>query len=139
MTLTFDADGNLLSLHLSGEPEYAPYPLPDVWRAQLDGYFAGRLKTFAAPVFFSGTPYQQKIWREVAQIPFGQILTYQDIARLSSSHPRAVGGACRSNPLSLIVPTHRVVSKHGIGGVPNQNSRALEVKRWLLRHEGVEI
>ncbi len=139
ITLVFDAQNNLLELHLSGKPEYAPYPLPEAWQRKLDDYFAGRLKNFNQPVSEQGTAYQRKVWQAIAEIPAGEVMTYQDIARKIGSHPRAVGGACGKNPLALVVPCHRVVAKHGLGGFSSGEGEALNIKRWLLKHEGVEI
>ena len=139
ITLVFDEQNNLVELHLHGKPEYAPYPLPKIWQQKLDDYFLGRLKNFHFPVSSRGTPYQQKVWQAIAEIPAGEVMTYQDIARKIGSHPRAVGGACGKNPLSLVVPCHRVVAKQGIGGFSSGESNALTIKRWLLQHEGICI
>ncbi|OSI13254.1 methylated-DNA--[protein]-cysteine S-methyltransferase [Neisseria canis] len=139
ITLVFDAEHNLVELNLHGKPEYAPYPLPDVWQQKLDDYFAGRLKNFNHPISKKGTAFQQQVWQAIAEIPAGQVLTYQDIARKIGSHPRAVGGACGKNPLALVVPCHRVVAKQGLGGFSSGEGDALAIKRWLLRHEGIDI
>ena len=61
ITLIFDDAQNLLELHLSGKPEYAPYPLPDIWQQKLDDYFAGRLQDFTQAISPNGTAYQQKV------------------------------------------------------------------------------
>ncbi|KPN70822.1 methylated-DNA--[protein]-cysteine S-methyltransferase [Neisseria sp. 83E34] len=139
ITLIFDNQQNLIELKLHGKPEHAPYPLPDVWRQKLDAYFSGRLKNFNHPISKQGTVFQQKVWQAIADIPAGQVLTYQDIARKIGSHPRAVGGACGKNPLALVVPCHRVVAKQGLGGFSSGNGNALAIKHWLLQHEGVNI
>ena len=139
ITLIFDDAQNLLELHLSGKPEYAPYPLPDIWQRKLDDYFAGRLQDFAQAISPNGTAYQQKVWQAIAEIPYGQVASYQDIARQIGSHPRAVGGACGKNPLALVIPCHRVVAKQGLGGFSSGDAEALNIKRWLLKHEGVTI
>lgn len=138
ITLIFDG-GELVELNLHGDLAHAPYPLPDEWQQRLDDYFSGRLKNFAWPISKSGTPYQQKVWQAIAEIPAGEVMSYQDIARKIGSAPRAVGGACGKNPLALVVPCHRVVAKGGIGGFSSGEENALDIKRWLLRHEGVEI
>lgn len=139
ITLVFDGAQNLLELHLYGRAEDAPYPLPESWRQQLDGYFSGRLKNFSHPPSQHGTPFQRKVWQAIAEIPAGQVATYQELARKTGSHPRAVGGACGKNPLALVVPCHRVVAKHGLGGFSSGGSEALNIKRWLLAHEGIDI
>lgn len=139
LTLVFDSNQNLIELHLHGQPEYAPYPLPEYWQNLLDHYFSGSLKSFQQPISTQGTPYQQKVWQAIANIPAGQVLTYQDIARQIGSHPRAVGQACGKNPLALVVPCHRVVAKNGLGGFSSGQDNALNIKRWLLVHEGINI
>lgn len=138
ITLIFDG-AELVELNLHGDLAHAPYPLPDMWRQQLDDYFSGRLKNFAHPISPKGTPHQQKVWQAISEIPAGEVMSYQDIARKIGSAPRAVGGACGKNPLALVVPCHRVVAKGGIGGFSSGQARALDIKRWLLHHEGVDI
>ena len=138
ITLIFDG-GELIELNLHGDLAHAPYPLPEMWQQKLDDYFAGRLKNFAHPISSKGTPFQQKVWQAISQIPAGQVMSYQDIARQIGSGPRAVGGACGKNPLALVVPCHRVVAKGGIGGFSSGENNALAIKRWLLHHEGVAI
>ncbi|GAB6042224.1 methylated-DNA--[protein]-cysteine S-methyltransferase [Endothiovibrio diazotrophicus] len=86
-----------------------------------------------------GTPFRQRVWAALRDIPPGQTLTYGELARRLGSSPRAVGGACRANPIPLLIPCHRVVSANGPGGYagdPADGPRAA-VKRWLLAHEGV--
>ena len=104
--------------------------------AQLEAYFAGDLKEFTVPLAPSGTPFQMAVWTELTKIPYGSTMTYGDIAlalgkRLVAS--RAVGLANGSNPISVIVPCHRVIgsdgSLTGYGG-------GLERKELLLRLEG---
>ena len=138
ITLIFEGD-DLVELKLHGNPAHAPYPRPDNWRQKLDDYFSGRLNDFQQPISPRGTPYQQKVWQAIAEIPNGEVMTYQDIARKIGSHPRAVGGACGKNPLALVVPCHRVVAKGGLGGFSSGEENAEEIKRWLLHHEGVDI
>ncbi|MDO4641811.1 MAG: methylated-DNA--[protein]-cysteine S-methyltransferase [Neisseria sp.] len=139
ITLIFDEEHNLVELHLHGKLEYAPYPLPKCWQRKLDDYFSGRQKNFNHPISSRGTAFQQKVWQAIAMIPAGEVLTYQDIARQIGSHPRAVGGACGKNPLALVVPCHRVVAKQGLGGFSSGEGDALNIKRWLLQHEGVTV
>lgn len=87
-----------------------------------------------------GTAFQVRVWRELRRIQPGRVQSYGDLARHLNTSPRAVGGACRANPLPLLVPCHRVVAHHGIGGFSGaRGGRWLEIKRWLLAHEGIEI
>jgi methylated-DNA-[protein]-cysteine S-methyltransferase len=86
-----------------------------------------------------GTPFQQGVWRELIRIPFGETRSYGELAKKLGSSARAVAGACRRNPLPLLVPCHRVVAKNGIGGFMGKtDGQALAIKRWLLQHEGHE-
>jgi methylated-DNA-[protein]-cysteine S-methyltransferase len=85
-----------------------------------------------------GTPFQRRVWRELRRIPVGKTLTYGELAARLGSGARAVGNACRANPCPLVVPCHRVVAAKGLGGFAGERSgRKLEIKRWLLQHEGV--
>jgi methylated-DNA-[protein]-cysteine S-methyltransferase len=77
------------------------------------------------------------VWQVIYSIPCGNTLTYLDVARQLKSAPRPVGGACGANRIPLVIPCHRVVASHGIGGFMNaRGGEPLEVKKWLLRHEG---
>jgi methylated-DNA-[protein]-cysteine S-methyltransferase len=84
-----------------------------------------------------GTPYQQRVWQAISAIPAGQVLSYGDIAAHIGSGARAVANACGANNLPLIVPCHRVVAKNGIGGFMQGKPDGLNIKKWLLKHEGV--
>ncbi|MEN8106370.1 MAG: methylated-DNA--[protein]-cysteine S-methyltransferase [Pseudomonadota bacterium] len=89
------------------------------------------------PVSCSGTAFQQRVWAALQQIPQGQVRTYGELASQLGSGARAVGNACRSNPVSILVPCHRVVSAAGIGGYGGHTGGpVLDRKLWLLRHEG---
>lgn len=101
---------------------------------QLREYFAGERKVFDISYRFPGTDFQRAVWREIEKIPFGETLTYGDIAR-AITRPgamRAVGLACGQNPFSIIVPCHRVV---GAGSKLTGYGGGLWRKRWLLAFE----
>ena len=84
------------------------------------------------------TDFQQRVLKELQSIPFGETRTYGEIARILKTSPRAVGNACRSNPLPIIIPCHRVVATNGIGGYDGAKSGdLLNIKRRLLAREGV--
>ncbi len=114
-------------------------PRPEPFRevaAQLEAYFAGDLKEFTVPLAPSGTPFQLAVWAELTKIPYGSTVSYGDIARALGKRlvaSRAVGLANGTNPISVIVPCHRVIgsdgSLTGYGG-------GLERKQLLLRLEG---
>ncbi|MGD8812578.1 MAG: methylated-DNA--[protein]-cysteine S-methyltransferase, partial [Thioalkalispiraceae bacterium] len=89
---------------------------------------------------FHGTSFQQKVWKTMLNIPPGKVMSYGEIAKKLNSSPRAVGNACRANPLPLLVPCHRVVSQAGLGGYGGETSgKRLAIKRWLLSHEGAAV
>jgi len=102
---------------------------------QLTEYFAGARRAFELPLRLHGTPFQTRVWRELIEIPFGRTWSYAELARRigNAGASRAVGLANGSNPVSIIVPCHRVIgsdgSLTGYGG-------GLERKQWLLEHEG---
>jgi methylated-DNA-[protein]-cysteine S-methyltransferase len=93
---------------------------------------------FDLPFDYRGTDFQCRVWRAIHAIPSGRTLRYVDIARRLRTAPRPVGGACGANRIPLVIPCHRVLGANGLGGFMNARSGfPLEVKRWLLRHEGV--
>jgi methylated-DNA-[protein]-cysteine S-methyltransferase len=92
------------------------------------------------PLRLSGTPFQRRVWARLRQIPPGATRTYGELARQLETSPRAVGGACRANPVALFVPCHRVVAASGAGGFYGQSTgRWPAIKRWLLAREGVTL
>ncbi len=92
---------------------------------------------FDLPICPAGTDFQRRIWKEVARIPSGSTRTYMDIAHALHTAPRPVGAACGANPIALVIPCHRVVASNGLGGFNHRRSGSfVEIKRWLLQHEG---
>lgn len=92
-----------------------------------------------------GTPFQQRVWQALTEIPCGEVKTYGELAKELNSSARAVGNACRRNLFPVIIPCHRVVSASGIGGyagdtLDTQRGQInfLQIKQWLLAHEAVE-
>lgn len=111
---------------------------PVVSRAidELERYFAGQLKHFQTPFFSGGTPFQQNAWRALAAIPHGQTVTYGQLAAKLKTSPRAIGNACRTNPLLIVIPCHRVLAHNGLGGYSGETrGQQLAIKRWLLELE----
>jgi len=101
---------------------------------QLNEYFAHKRKTFDLLLDFNGSEFQQKVWHELAKIPFGKTMTYGQIAQKIGSKEltRAVGNANGKNPFWIIIPCHRVVGSHGeLTGYAG----GLWRKQWLLEHE----
>ncbi|MBV9947241.1 MAG: methylated-DNA--[protein]-cysteine S-methyltransferase [Myxococcales bacterium] len=107
-------------------------------RTQIEEYFRGERRVFDLPLAFQGTPFQERVWRALVEIPFGTTTSYGELARRIGRPDwpgaRAVGAANGQNPIAVIVPCHRVIGADGsltgyAGGLPR--------KSWLLAHEGV--
>jgi methylated-DNA-[protein]-cysteine S-methyltransferase len=96
-------------------------------------YFAGDLRALSGiPLAPAGTPFQQRVWRALLEIPPGETRSYGQLARQLATHPRAVGSANGANPVSLAIPCHRVLATDGkLCGYAWGEER----KRWLLAHE----
>jgi methylated-DNA-[protein]-cysteine S-methyltransferase len=102
--------------------------------AQLEAYFEGEATSFDVPMDPAGTTFQRRVWRELCAIPYGTAISYMELARRIGrpTASRAVGGANGKNPISIIVPCHRVIAADGtLGGYGG----GLDRKRWLLGHE----
>ncbi|VAX13792.1 Methylated-DNA--protein-cysteine methyltransferase [hydrothermal vent metagenome] len=114
--------------------------LMGIFAAQLQAYFSSSVSPLSFPVRLRGTDFQRRVWQALQQIPLGKVRTYGQLAQQLHSSARAVGNACRYNPVPLVVPCHRVVSASGIGGFAGSTEGAeIRIKRWLLRHEGVAL
>lgn len=139
LTVTADADG-ITGLYMEGDAHAlasAPptdNPLLAKARDQLDAYFAGRLTEFDLPLSLKGTPFQQRVWSRLQTIPFGRTTSYGALAATlgQPTAMRAVGLANGRNPVSIIVPCHRVI---GADGSLTGYGGGIERKRWLLAHE----
>ncbi|WP_085902489.1 methylated-DNA--[protein]-cysteine S-methyltransferase [Kiloniella majae] len=115
-----------------------PSSITDRCKQQLKEYFDGSRKEFDLSLDPQGTDFQKSVWAILTKISFGETLSYMDIAEKLSNPKgvRAVGGANGRNPISLILPCHRVVGSNGTltgyaGGVAR--------KQWLLEHEGIQL
>lgn len=102
---------------------------------ELDAYFAGDLQNFTTPIHLEGTAFRKTVWQALCTIPYGETISYKELA-IRIGNPaaiRAVGGANHHNPISILVPCHRVIGANGklvgYGG-------GMHVKEFLLRHEG---
>jgi methylated-DNA-[protein]-cysteine S-methyltransferase len=102
--------------------------------AQLAEYFAGRRREFSLALAPSGTGFQQQVWEALMRIPYGETRSYAELARALGrpAAPRAVGAANGRNPISIIVPCHRLI---GADGSLTGYGGGLPAKRWLLDHE----
>ena len=99
-------------------------------------YFADPRIPFSAGLLLNGTAFQRRVWRALQRIPSGRVVTYGELARHLKTSARAVGNACRANPVPLFVPCHRVVAANGQGGfMGRRRGAAVALKAWLLAHE----
>ena len=134
-------DGHMTALSLDPETEapsaseQAALDVIETTQRQLNQYFEGERREFDIPLDVKGTAFQNRVWQSIAAIPFGETASYSEVA-MSAGAPnayRAAGTACGANPVVILVPCHRVVGTdrglHGFGG-------GLDIKVWLLRHEG---
>jgi methylated-DNA-[protein]-cysteine S-methyltransferase len=126
--------------YLEPQAEVAPKsPLARESVRQLRAWLKDPQHEFGLPLAPAGTHFQRKVWQQIVAIPAGQTRSYGDVAAAIRSGPRAVGNACGANPYPIVVPCHRVVAaNHGLGGFARQRGGfLLDVKRWLLTHEGI--
>jgi methylated-DNA-[protein]-cysteine S-methyltransferase len=105
---------------------------------QLRLYFTNPRHSFCVSLTQSGTAFQQRVWRALRRIPAGRTLSYGVLAKKLDTSARAVGNACRANPVPIVIPCHRVVAANGAGGFMGKRSgSALRIKHRLLEHEHV--
>ncbi|MEO5702546.1 MAG: methylated-DNA--[protein]-cysteine S-methyltransferase [Gammaproteobacteria bacterium] len=103
---------------------------------ELLDYFANPARSFSFPVNPQGTAFQQRVWQALRQIPAGDVCSYGQLAGRLNTGARALGNACRYNPIPIVIPCHRIVAANGMGGYSGQTSGPqLTIKSWLLAHE----
>ncbi len=136
LQLHADAEGRLTGLYMRHDGSGGQNGPFDAARDQLDAYFAGELEQFDLPLAPRGTAFQRRVWDELARIPFAETISYKTLAlRLGDVKlVRAVGLANGRNPVSIVIPCHRVIGADGTltgygGGLPRKSA--------LLRIEGV--
>ncbi|MCR4765005.1 MAG: methylated-DNA--[protein]-cysteine S-methyltransferase [Bacteroidaceae bacterium] len=144
--MTMTSDGSALTgLWYNNQPSFRAalgqqpikIELPVFVKTQqwLDIYFSGMQPDFLPLLKMQGTPFQQKVWKVLLTIPYGQTTTYGAIARIiNNKSAQAVGGAIRRNPIGIIVPCHRVI---GTNGSLTGYAGGLDKKVWLLKLEGI--
>lgn len=133
----FVIDGKLQHLIFCGQQQFAKNSnhVTDTIKQQLEAYFLGKLKIFDCEFSLQGTAFQTAVWQQLMSIPLGHSQSYQMIANSigKPSAVRAVGAAVGRNPVSIIIPCHRVISTSGkLTGYAGGLLR----KQWLLNHEG---
>lgn len=128
--ITIEEEGGEISSLLfsfSKSEEYTPLLLKA--KTEVEEYLRGERKEFDLPLSPKGTPFQEKVWRELLKIKYGERISYGEIGeRIGSKAYRAIGNACGKNPIPLIIPCHRVVGKNNLGGF----SLGIELKKKLL-------
>ena len=146
LTLSFSPRGLAALTYPGEEAAVTPASLAaataawvELAKKELADYFRGIPTDFpSTPLDLQGTPFQVRVWQELKKIPYGTTISYKELAaRVGSPKAfRAAGQANACNPIPIIIPCHRVIAADGsLGGY----SSGLDRKRWLLRHEGVEI
>ena len=103
---------------------------------QINSFAKNPQHTFQLPLKPQGTPYQLRVWDALLNIPPGFPLTYGELARLLNSAPRAIGQACKRNPIALFIPCHRIVGQNNLGGYMGRID--LPYKTALLQHEEIK-
>lgn len=137
----FDVEGRLVQLFRdrSGQPSVPEGPVPrslPFLKRQLEAYFSGNLRDFNIPLHTEGTDFQRRVWKELLRIPYGQAISYLELARRLGDEKciRAAARANGANPIAILIPCHRVIGSDGslvgYGG-------GLDMKEFLLRLEGV--
>jgi methylated-DNA-[protein]-cysteine S-methyltransferase len=126
---------NELSTQINDEPEYRPSKL-DTLSLWLDDYFKGKRSKYSGSFDLRGTDFQKKVWKAIYKIPYGKLTSYGLLAKAikKPKASRAVGNAVGQNPITILIPCHRVVwNNGGIGGFGGGLNR----KRFLLNVEGI--
>lgn len=102
--------------------------------AEFDAYFKGECDAFTVPIKLQGTDFQQRVWQELCNIPFGEVISYKELAKRIGNIKavRAVGTANSKNVISILVPCHRVI---GANGKLTGYAGGLDRKEWLINHE----
>jgi methylated-DNA-[protein]-cysteine S-methyltransferase len=126
-------DRQILEIELGTDwkSDEQPSALAQVLMRELDQYFLGRLHQFTIPFPIRGTPFKQSVLRALLEIPYGETVSYQDVAKKIGNPKacRAVGTACATNDLPLVIPCHRVIkSDHSVGRFGNSP----RTKQWLI-------
>jgi methylated-DNA-[protein]-cysteine S-methyltransferase len=132
-------DGRLIAIDFLSPATHcisADNPCAQQVADQLLEYFRHGTFQFDLPLATQGTGYQQRVWQALQNTRAGQTCSYGELAAQLSSSARAVGNACRANPIPIIIPCHRVVAKHSMGGYCGQTQGPrMRIKQWLLAHE----
>ncbi len=127
-----------LQMKLKAEITFGDSHINTLLSSELEAYFSGQLQYFSIPVCMTGSEFQNKVWSALLEIPYGEAVSYKDIAKEIGSPKavRAVGNANGLNKIPIIIPCHRVISSSGkIGGY----SGGIERKKFLLDLENISV
>ena len=99
---------------------------------ELNQYFKNSGFQFNIPYYLQGTPFQKRVWDALSDLPIQKTISYATLAKKLHTSARAIGAACRTNPIPILIPCHRVAAQQGLGGYKGKKSF---IKKWLLNHE----
>ncbi len=133
LTITATPDA-IIAIGWADDADGHEMPLLAEARRQLEAYFDRRLTHFDLPLSPAGSPFEQRVWAAMRQIPQGQTRCYGELAMEVGSGPRAIGRACGRNPIPIVIPCHRVLARGGLGGY--SGGAGLATKQALLTLEG---
>ncbi len=129
-----EANGCIVSLNWEEKEKKIPNNvasgLINEAKRQIEAFLEGKLLVFNLPISLAGSVFQKKVYSLLSSICFGEVRTYGELAKTIPSSPRAVGNACASNPLPIIIPCHRVLAKSGLGGYSGPGG--IKTKKFLL-------
>jgi methylated-DNA-[protein]-cysteine S-methyltransferase len=137
LTLIAEGDAIVSLWFVAGDRPGAPTPLLREAKRQLEHYFKRRRRAFDVPTAPQGTPFQRRVWEALVRIPYGEVRTYGELAHALRSAPRAIGQACGQNPIPILIPCHRVVGDHSLGGY--SGGRGIETKQRLIELERTDL
>lgn len=119
--------------HISKDVMHGTHPVLEQAKIWLSQYFSGIIPDFLPPINLNGTPFQKRVWELLLEIPYGKTITYGELAKqLGCKSAQAVGGAVGRNPISILIPCHRVL---GAGGSLTGYAGGIEKKETLLKLE----
>jgi len=133
-----EEDGMITQLLWNAEATGAETAILREGARQLMAYFNHELTVFDLPLWVKGSNFQRAVCDAMFSIPFGDTVTYGDIAKITKTPAQAVGNACGANPIPVIIPCHRVLGANGLGGFSGAGGglNGIEMKVTLLKHEG---
>jgi methylated-DNA-[protein]-cysteine S-methyltransferase len=132
----FEESGGIVAIEWGWGADQGTSPLLARAKTALQNYFDGAALPDDLPLAPSGTPYRQKVWQALQNIPPGETRTYIDIARIAGGSARSVGGANAKNPIPILIPCHRVVAVGGLGGYSGGDGLATKQRLLDLERGG---